>query len=96
MLVVDDIPIFIPNTFTPNGDHKNDIFKIYGTGISSYHLWIYDRWGELLFESDQLFPSWDGTYKGQDLNTGVYVYQVDITMWDATHIIKKGDVTLFR
>ncbi len=94
--LIADGDIFIPNTFTPNGDHYNDVFKIYGTGITAEHLWIYDRWGEKLFESAELFSEWDGKYLGVDLNIGVYVYQLEVTRYDGTIEFKKGDVTLLR
>ncbi|MEI7802390.1 MAG: gliding motility-associated C-terminal domain-containing protein, partial [Bacteroidota bacterium] len=91
-----DGDIFIPNTFTPNGDHANDVFRIYGTGITSEHMWIYDRWGEKLFESTDLFSSWDGIFQGVDLNVGVYVYLFEVVRYDGTIELKKGDVTLLR
>ena len=91
-----DGDIFIPNSFTPNNDNANDVFKVYGTGITSVHMWIYDRWGELLYDENSFSPEWKGLYHDVKLNVGVYVYEVSVTRYDGTLIWKKGDVTLLR
>ena len=94
--VVEDGSVFIPNTFTPNNDGKNDIFKIRGTGIDNYTMQIFDRWGELVFDGKDGYPQWDGTFKGQPVNIGVYAYVVEINFSDGTKTYKKGDVTIVR
>jgi len=90
--------IYIPNSFTPNGDGLNDIFKIKTIAeFSKFNLYIYDRWGELLFESADKNYGWDGTYKGKPVPIGVYVYLLDVTIKDT--IIEKmlsGSVTVIR
>ena len=91
-----DGDIFIPNSFTPNNDNVNDVFKVYGTGINSVHMWIYDRWGELLYDDYSFSPEWKGLYHDITLNVGVYVYEVSVTRYDGTLIWKKGDVTLLK
>ncbi len=95
-ILLADGDVFIPNTFTPNNDHMNDVFQVFGTGITSIHMWIYDRWGEMLYEENTHSPAWNGIYHNVDLNVGVYVYQLEITRYDGTIIWKKGDVTLLR
>lgn len=66
---------YIPNCFTPNGDGLNDHFEISDFGTCfSYHLMIFDRWGELIFETDDLSDTWDGTYKGSAVQVDVYAY----------------------
>jgi len=69
---------YIPNSFTPNGDFRNETFKPLGDGIDSkhYHFMIFDRWGEKLFETDELNEGWDGTYKGNPVASGIYVWKV--------------------
>jgi gliding motility-associated-like protein len=96
VIVVDNGTVFIPNAFTPNGDGLNDMFKIYGTGIQSYTLSIYDRLGELVYQGDESTAGWDATFKGQPVNVAVFVYVVDITYDDGTKTNKKGDVTVVR
>lgn len=71
--------IFIPNTFTPNGDGSNDLFIPVGTNIASMHLQVFDRWGELLFESRDTQMGWDGTFRGQVVRNDVYVWRLVYT-----------------
>jgi gliding motility-associated-like protein len=92
---------YIPNAFTPNGDGVNDIFFIYGRGIEEMHMRIYNRWGEMVFESFSQNNGWDGTYRGQVLNPDVYVYELRIVFCDGKRFgsndpYRKGSVTLLR
>jgi gliding motility-associated-like protein len=88
--------IFIPNTFTPNADGKNDNFTVYGNAIAAIAMKIFNQWGELIFSTTQLGKAWDGTYKGKQQPVGIYVYAVSITLTDGTQVIKKGDINLIR
>ncbi len=90
--------IYIPNSFTPNGDGLNDVFKIETLAeFSEFHLYIYDRWGEQLFESNDKTKGWDGTYKGKLVPNGVYVYLVTGIIKDTNEQIKRnGTVTVIR
>lgn len=74
--------IFIPNTFTPNGDGTNDIFIPVGKNIASMHLLIFDRWGNQLFESDDPTMGWDGTYAGAVVKNDVYVWRLAYTFFE--------------
>jgi gliding motility-associated-like protein len=59
--------VFIPNAFSPDGNGRNDIFKAEGRGVASFEIWIYDRWGDLVFHSTDMSAGWDGTTpKGQE------------------------------
>lgn len=71
-----DVSIYIPNAFTPDGDGLNDVFKPEGVGIqtNNYKMQIYNRWGEMIFESLDFNIGWDGTYRGSKAETGVYAY----------------------
>lgn len=69
--------IFVPNTFTPNGDGVNDFFLPVGKSIASMRLMIFDRWGELLFETEQLDTGWDGTYQGEYVKNDMYVWRIE-------------------
>jgi len=88
--------LYVPNAFTPNNDGKNDIFYVYGPNIKNLHLWVYDQWGELQFQSTSQAAGWDGTYKGRAQPVGVYVYYVEATANDGQIIKKKGTITLLR
>lgn len=86
--------IFIPNSFTPNGDGKNDQLKIFGT-YKEYSMNIFNQWGELIWTSRQS-NGWDGTVRGVAQPSGVYVYVVEIEMFDQKKEIKKGAINLIR
>ncbi|MDO7742469.1 MAG: gliding motility-associated C-terminal domain-containing protein, partial [Pedobacter sp.] len=88
--------IYIPNTFTPNGDGRNDVFYAYGNAISKVKMRIYNQWGQFVFESQQMQNGWDGTFRGQMQPNGVYVYYIDLTLSDGTTTMRKGTVTLLR
>ncbi len=89
----------VPSAFTPNGDGINDIVYPDGWGIRKLiYFRIYNRWGQLLFESNDLKHGWDGTYQGAPQNMETYVYQVQVeTYVDAEpRITKSGTVKLLR
>lgn len=89
--------IFVPNAFTPNGDHLNDILYVRGERvIKSFVFRVYNRWGEMVFESRDLNSGWDGTYKGQEAPPGVYDYYLEAVCDQEKNFVKKGNVTLIR
>jgi len=88
--------VFIPNTFTPNNDGNNDFFLIYGNTINSVNMRIYNQWGQMIFQSLDPSRGWDGTYRGQNQPTAVYIYNVEVMFKDGTTAIKKGTITLIR
>jgi gliding motility-associated-like protein len=92
----DGAAIFIPNTFTPNGDGKNDIFYVYGNAIVKVKMRVYNQWGQFLYQSLNLQNGWDGSYQGQMQPNGVYVYYVDLELTDGTKTMRKGTITLIR
>ncbi len=69
--------LYIPNAFTPDGDGLNDTFGGVGEGITDYNIQIFDRWGNLLFESNDINKQWDGNYKNELAPSGVYVFKVN-------------------
>lgn len=95
--------IFIPNSFTPNGDGKNDYFSVLGNGASLIKLFvIYDRWGNKVFERSNLSvddpkAKWDGNYKGYPAPIGSFTYSIQLTC-DATgeSFVRSGSVTIIR
>lgn len=78
IIVEPDFHFFFPNSFSPNKNGVNDVYMGYGVGISSFHMHIYDRWGELLFSSDDPAKGWDGTYKGHAMPAGIYICVFDL------------------
>lgn len=94
--VENNLPVFIPNTFTPNGDGNNDVFQIYGQGIKVIDLKIFNRWGEKVYESSNQYAGWDGSFKGEIQNPSVFAYTVRITFLDNKQIDRVGSITLVR
>ncbi len=88
--------LFVPNSFSPNGDGANDCLKVYSNCLKTVLFRVYSRWGELIFESDEIDGCWDGTNNGSDLNTGVYVFTVKATLINSDEVTLKGNVTLFK
>lgn len=87
---------FLPNIFSPNGDGLNDELCLLGNCIVKLNLTIYDRWGEVVFETvDQDF-CWDGTFKGQIMNTATFVYVLDLELINGDKIHDKGNLNLVR
>jgi gliding motility-associated-like protein len=91
-----DYSIYIPNAFTPNGDALNPVFYAYGTGITVFDMKIFDRWGELLFESNDIYAGWDGKYKGAPCPEGVYTYQIYYIEDQKEEHLLFGRITLIR
>lgn len=72
--------LWIPNSFTPNGDGLNDIFKPETLAeIEEYTMLIFNRWGQQIFESNNINKAWDGKYKGRIVESGVYTYRIEAT-----------------
>ncbi len=96
--------VFIPNTFSPNGDGTNDKFRVYtGTGVNRIvSFQVFDRWGETMFEAYDLIPNdlgpdgWDGTFKGDFMNPAVFVYLIEVEFTDGLVLLYRGDVTLLH
>jgi gliding motility-associated-like protein len=96
VMVDTDLHIYIPNIFSPNGDGQNDVLYVEGKGIKKMQFYIYNRWGEKVFESTDLTKGWDGTYKGESLQPAVFVYMIDATLESGQKLVKKGDITLIK
>ncbi len=97
--VIPNYDIFIPNTFTPNGDGNNDLFLIFGNlpALKYLDIEIFDRIGEKVFESNDLHFAWDGTYRGKPLQPAVFVYTLQVVFVDNhTEKIYKGSLTLLK
>ncbi len=96
--------VIIPNAFSPNGDGLNDIFYAQGIFIQNltgkpaldYMLRVYNRWGELLFETNDINKGWDGNYKGEAAEIGVYIYDLRATGNNRIRYNYRGTFQLLR
>jgi gliding motility-associated-like protein len=89
--------IAIPNIFSPNGDNKNDTFYIlHICELNPFEMHIYDRWGQLVFESNDINKGWDGKYKGSPEPEEVYWLWLSMTLPDGKTFYRSGNVTLVR
>ena len=97
-----DRVVYVPNVFSPNGDGINDVFRPQANDelASIDNFRIFTRWGEQVYEEANLpaaaLSGWDGSYKGQEVMPGVYVFTIDITFGDGVSRTEKGDVTVIR
>jgi gliding motility-associated-like protein len=90
--------VYVPNTFTPNGDGLNDQLYSVGEGIESFEFTLFNRWGSILFQSRDLKNGWDGSYEGSLVQEGIYSYKVKYHNKCATEneVIKHGFVLVLR
>ena len=88
--------LFIPSSFTPNSDGINDVFSIYGIGISKITVLIFNRWGEVIYESKDVAFRWDGTMRGQTIKSDVYVYRIQFENTNGFNETVIGRITLLR
>lgn len=91
-----DFEVFIPNVFTPNFDSVNDRFKIRYNGVSKYKMFIYNRWGSMVYASENIDDGWDGYLDGTACPDGVYVYLAEVTAINGKKYLYRGTVTLIR
>lgn len=90
-------PLGIPSAFSPNGDGKNDVFKIVGVTFQTLmEFRVYNRWGQEVFSTTDINGGWDGTYKGQPQDIGDYKYIIRVGYPDGYTETYKGDVTIIR
>ncbi len=99
--VFNSFKLNIPNAFSPNADGINDLFKPLGVGIEQVTLFaVYDRWGKLLHSEENFAPGnavgWDGSYKGELMDLGTYVYYGQVVYLDGSVEDFSGNVTLVR
>ena len=90
--VKDPFTLYIPTVFSPDGDNTNDVFYIKGIGFDELSFEIYNRWGQQVFQSDDINKGWDGNYQNRPSPIGTYVYQLKIEGL----ITKAGTITLIR
>jgi len=97
--VYDELHVYIPNSFTPNGDGKNDIWKpeMSENSREGYMLSIYDRWGQRVFHTTNPDEGWDGTIKGKPAqNNTVYSYRLNVRDFTGQEFEYVGEVGIIR
>jgi gliding motility-associated-like protein len=94
--ICDEPYIYIPNAFTPNGDQENDVLYVRGPLIEGMIFRVFDRWGEMVFETEDRLIGWDGTFRGKALDPDVYDYYLKAICIDGQESIIKGNITLMR
>lgn len=92
--------VYMPSAFTPNGDGINDVFKAYGMDLKEYYLVIFNRWGEKIFQTQDINIGWDGTYKGNASPLGLYVWELQASDKNGKPLLNeiqsRGTVSLVR
>jgi len=89
--------VYAPNAFSPNDDGENDLFMLRTAGVSGFLLKVYDRWGNKVYQSQDINAGWDGSTTNNKLaNSGVYIYVATGTYFDGSAIDLKGNLTLIR
>jgi len=91
-----DFVVYTPSGFSPNGDGLNDVFEVKGIGLKKFKLQVFSRWGELVFESDNIEDQWDGKYNGEFVPTGTYVYTIKYTSMLDKDKVLEGTVTVLK
>lgn len=94
--LTEDFTLYVPNSFTPNGDGINDQFVFFGENISDATLEIYDRWGAKIFYSADFHTGWDGTFKDALCPVGSYTYVIKYTGLNRKKYTKTGNVNLMK
>lgn len=96
ILVNDDVTLFVPNSFTPNGDLHNEVFLPVARGLKTFSLLIFNRWGTRIFESKDASQGWDGTFKSEPAPEGNYIWEIQYSAEGNRTGAKTGQVLLTR
>ncbi|MFN5493868.1 MAG: gliding motility-associated C-terminal domain-containing protein [Bacteroidota bacterium] len=90
--------LFVPDIFSPNGmgNPENEKLCVYSNCIKEMTFGIYNRWGELIFLTNDVNACWDGTHKGSEASTGTYVYRLYVEQLDGQKFERSGNITLVR
>jgi gliding motility-associated-like protein len=96
IVVADCGEMYVPNAFSPNGDGANDILYVRGQCLETLTFMVFNRWGQKVFETTDKNIGWDGTFKGDLMNSGVFVYRLEGKDYDGKGYSMKGNVTLIR
>jgi gliding motility-associated-like protein len=91
--------LYVPNAFTPNADGVNDMYEVFGNkkALKFIEFMVFNRWGEMIYKSNDIDFTWDGKYKGDFVGMGVYTYQLHVTFMDGySDRDYRGTITVIR
>lgn len=88
--------VFVPNTFTPNNDGENDVLYVRSNAVSELYFAVYNRWGQMMFETKDISKGWDGFYNGMKVDPAVFAWYLRARCFNGDEIRKKGNTTLIR
>jgi gliding motility-associated-like protein len=89
--------LYVPSAFTPNGDGLNDIFRARGKDVKEFKIQVYNRWGQLVYETSEINKGWDGKINGIKQPNGVYIWLIRFKIFsDPKEQMLKGQVTIIR
>ncbi|NBC09502.1 MAG: T9SS type B sorting domain-containing protein [Bacteroidetes bacterium] len=101
--VIDDLPVYVPNVFSPNGDGQNDVFMVFAAAsiqeVATFQ--VYDRWGDMVYEAENFSPNdpaygWDGELRGYEMDSAVFAYVIEVVLADGRREVVAGEVLLLR
>lgn len=96
VVVIEAYGVFIPGSFSPNGDGSNDMLFVYGAGIKVLDFQLFDRYGEKVFETHSVNDGWDGSFRGKAMNGGIFAWYCTVEYFDGNKESLKGNLTLVR
>ncbi|MFT5158279.1 MAG: gliding motility-associated-like protein, partial [Bacteroidia bacterium] len=99
VIIGPDILVFIPNAFSPDvgGPTENEGFRaVVNNGVKDYHMIIFNRWGEVMYETTDPNAKWDGTFNGIKVQQDVYAYYLKVSGWNNKEYTFSGTITLLR
>ena len=96
LCILPEVPLFIPDIFSPNGDGRNDVFYLRGHGVEELEFFVWNRWGQLVFSSRDINQGWDGSINGKPQPSGNYIYNIRARLSDGSEQELKGEVALIR
>lgn len=88
--------VFVPNTFTPNNDGQNDILFVRSNSVDELYFAVYNRWGQMVFETTDITKGWDGIYNGMKADPAVFAWYLRTKCYNGEVVTKKGNTTLIR
>ena len=99
LIVLSDVLNYIPNSFTPDGDENNQVwsFKFNGIEEDGFNMYVFNRWGQVIWESHDVNSYWDGTYNGIPVQQGSYVWKADFDVLNTSERrVISGMVTILK
>ena len=94
--IIKEPNLFYPTAFTPNNDGLNDVFNVFGQFITTFEMRIFNRWGEMMYSTDDLEKGWDGHFKGTLMPEGTYVFRANITDQAGRTFERSGTILLLK